>query len=115
GERAGIRVRAAVRDEQERRAPVALDLELGLEAQPLLDDDPRHRRDECDVARALALRAASALVDAPHRLRIKPDPGGEAEPPPVHGPEPDRTRPACGKRARDPAPRRDVVARQTER
>ena len=108
--RARVGVGPAVGDEHERRAPVALDLELRRHPEPLLDQDPDHRREEGDVARAPAVPVAAAAVDAPHRLGVEPDPGGEAEAAAVHAPEADRG--ASGRRR---APRRRGRRRQPDR
>ena len=113
--RAHVGVGPAVGDEDERRAPEVVDLELRRHLEPLLEQDADHRRREGQVARAASFAVATAAVDPPDRLGIEPDSRREAEAPSVDLSERDRGRPAGLQRVERPHRRDHRIARQPER
>ena len=74
-----------------------------------------HGQDEREVARPLAVVAASHLVDAPHGLRIEPEPCVEREPAAVDAAERDPALPSLLDRLGQLHGRRDRLGREPER
>src|SRR5215208_4166961 len=100
-QRTRIRVRRAVRDEQERRAADVLDLQHRVEPETRLREQSDHRAREGEVARALPRVGPPARVDPTHHLRVEADTRREREAPAVDPAERDPPRPARAERPRD--------------
>src|SRR5262249_24358988 len=93
---ARVRVRRAVRDEDERRAPGSLDLDLLLERRSPLPEQLRPDPEEGDVARPAPVGPAAQPAAPPDELGVEADPRVEPEPSAVHPPEPDPPGRAAG-------------------
>ena len=73
GSAADVAVRIGVRDERERGAAVADDLERRVEAHPVLRERPHRRPGEDRVARPLAVLVAAARIHPADQLGVEPD------------------------------------------
>ena len=68
-----------VRDEDERRAAVPLDLELRDESQTAFEQQPCDDSDECEIARTASLVIPAPPIDAPYRLGVEADARAEKQ------------------------------------
>ncbi len=112
---AGVRVRIAVRDEDEGSPSEVFDLDLrippGAALEQHLGDHSRKRQ----VAGTRAAGVATELVEAPHRLAVEAEPGREAEAAAVDRAEGDSARAPVGESPGERPRGVDRVARDAER
>src|SRR5262249_47011647 len=114
GNRSGVGVRVAVRDEHGGGAPVPGDLQRRLPELRAAEHAHELVR-ERDVAGTPAVLRAAERIDAPHELRVEPDTGREREAPTLDPAEADAPAAIRRDRVRDPLRRAEWIARKAER